>query len=309
MLEGDIVPGEPLVAEKGSTRALALEDFKAPPTNGKSPRGLLGPFRALWRHRRVIYHLARQEIVTRYAATVIGFYWIVFLPVFYVTVFVLIRFLLLERAAGWEGAALGLSDLAATALAIGLGLAVFWQASEVIERAPRAVRGNASFVRDMAFPLEALPWISISTVVFHTAVRTLLLVIAVLVVAQTLPWTVVFLPLVLLPMLLIVTGLAYLLAALGVFLRDLDLIIGVLMTGMLLLSGVIFPLSRIPEPYQTWLLLNPIAFTIEQARQVVLWGILPNWHLLAIAMAAGVTVAWVGFTLFQRVRSRFADVL
>jgi len=78
---------------------------------------------------------------------------------------------------------------------------------------------------------------------------------------------------------------------------------------LLFLSPVFYPVSALPEGYRIFIQLNPLTFIIEQSREVVIWGRLPDWAGVAAYAAAGFVAAWLGFAWFQRTRRGFADVL
>jgi lipopolysaccharide transport system permease protein len=54
---------------------------------------------------------------------------------------------------------------------------------------------------------------------------------------------------------------------------------------------------------------NPLTFIIEQTREVLIWGHLPNWTGLAVYMLVATAVCWAGYAWFQKTRKGFADVL
>ena len=99
------------------------------------------------------------------------------------------------------------------------------------------------------------------------------------------------------------------LASLGVFLRDVAQPIGLVMTVLLFASPVFYPLTALPEYIRPWLMLNPLTFVIEQARAVLIFGQLPDWTGLAIYSLASVVIAWIGYAWFQKTRKGFANVL
>jgi lipopolysaccharide transport system permease protein len=78
---------------------------------------------------------------------------------------------------------------------------------------------------------------------------------------------------------------------------------------LMFLSPVFYPLSAVPELFQPYILANPLTFIIEQAREVIVWGRLPNWSGLALYMIFAALILWAGFELFQKTRKGFADVL
>jgi lipopolysaccharide transport system permease protein len=122
-------------------------------------------------------------------------------------------------------------------------------------------------------------------------------------------WTVVFLPLLLLPLAVVCLGLSWFLASLGVFSRDVGHATGVVSLILLFLSPVFYPVSAVPERYRFLVNLNPLTFIIEQVRDVLVWGKLPDWGALVAYYVVSAVVAWMGFVWFQKTRKGFADVL
>ena len=122
-------------------------------------------------------------------------------------------------------------------------------------------------------------------------------------------WTAIFTPLVLLPLVILTMGLAWMLASLGVFLRDVGQTIVIITTVLMFLSPVFYPVTAVPERFRPLIMANPLTFIIEQAREVLIWGHLPNWLGLGAYTLAAVAIAWAGYAWFQKTRKGFADVL
>jgi lipopolysaccharide transport system permease protein len=117
------------------------------------------------------------------------------------------------------------------------------------------------------------------------------------------------LPLVILPFLLFVMGLTWALASLGVYLRDVSQFIGILTTVLMFLSPIFYPASALPEAYRHLLLFNPLTPVIEQARDVLFWGKVPDMSMLIVYLLVAALIAWLGFAWFQKTRNGFSDVL
>jgi lipopolysaccharide transport system permease protein len=115
--------------------------------------------------------------------------------------------------------------------------------------------------------------------------------------------------LVLLPLVTLTLGFAWALASLGVFLRDVGQTIAIITTVMTFLSPVFYPVTAVPESFRPYIMANPLTFIIEQAREVLIWGNLPDWVGLGIYMFAAIVVVWAGYAWFQKTRKGFADVL
>jgi lipopolysaccharide transport system permease protein len=104
-------------------------------------------------------------------------------------------------------------------------------------------------------------------------------------------------------------GLAWILAALGVYFRDIGQLVGPLVTATMFLSPVLFQRASMPDWLQPWLLFNPLTIPVESVRNVALFGQPPDWTALGLYTLAAIAVAFVGEAFFQATRRGFADVL
>jgi lipopolysaccharide transport system permease protein len=171
------------------------------------------------------------------------------------------------------------------------------------------VINNVNYVKKVVFPLEILPWVAMGTSLFHAAASLLVLLTAQLLLRTALPWTVLLLPLVLLPLILLCMGLAWFLAAIGVFVRDIGQITSVVTTVIMFLSALFYPTSALPPQYLPWLQFNPLIPIIAESRKVLVFSVSPDWRSLGILFAISLVGAFMGFWWFQKVRKGFADVL
>jgi lipopolysaccharide transport system permease protein len=144
---------------------------------------------------------------------------------------------------------------------------------------------------------------------FHGLVSITVLLMVFVIFNGYLYWTIIFTPLVFLPLIILTMGLAWILASLGVFVRDVGQTIGLVMTVMMFLSPVFYPIASLPEFMRPWMLANPLTFIIEQARAIIVWGQMPNWNGLFLYTILAIFIAWLGFAWFQKTRKGFADVL
>lgn len=273
---------------------------------------IFGPFGPLWEHFPLVRMLVWTEVKASYARSTLGLFWLILYPLFYVMVFVAIRILLFDRSAtspDWMGSVLGINDIAMVALMIFMGFVVFWGASEVIGRSAGVIMHHATMIQGSVFPVEMLPWVVIGTSIFNMGIRAILFIAAFLIIVQSAHVTALLFPLVVAPMMLMMIGVAFLFATIGTYFRDLEYIVSAMTTGLLLLSAVLYPLSEVPESYRPFVIFNPMAMAIEQARNVVILGRMPDWSYLGIASLVGVAMSWGGFAVFRRFRSGFANVL
>ena len=123
------------------------------------------------------------------------------------------------------------------------------------------------------------------------------------------PLTALLFPLLLIPLVFMTMGCSWLLASLGVYLRDVAQIIGIITTALMFLTPIFYPLSAIPEMYWPVVQLNPLTFIVEQARDLLIFGKKPQWGGYAILTTVSLLAACGGFAWFQKTRKGFADVL
>lgn len=260
---------------------------------------------SLWCHRQLITQLTKREVVGRYRGSVLGLLWSFLTPVFMLMVYTFVFSVVFKARWG-----VGEDETKAQfAMVLFAGLIVHGLFAEVLNRAPSLILGNVNYVKRVVFPLEILPLVSLGAALFHSLVSIGVLMLAFVLLNGYLPWPIIFLPLVLLPLLFLIMGLAWLLASLGVFLRDVGQTIGVITSVLLFLAPVFYPISALPEALRPWLMVNPLTFIIEQVREVLIWGHLPDWGGLAAYSLGSVTLAWLGYFWFQKTRKGFADVL
>lgn len=259
---------------------------------------------SLWRHREIVWQLARREVVARYRGSMLGMFWAFGVPLLMLAIYTLV-FGVVFRVR-WP---MPVDDGPGFALILFAGLVVYSLFSECVIRAPTLILTHATYVKKIVFPLEILPWVAMATGLFHAAVSLVVLVLARTLLQGPPPWTVVLLPFILIPCILFTMGLSWLLASLGVFFRDIAQTVGLFTMATLFLSPVFYPVSALPEALRTWVWLNPLTAPIEQVRAALFLGETPAWGQFCLALAIAYGVAWSGLAWFQKTRPSFADVL
>jgi len=260
---------------------------------------------SLWRNRQIIAQMTRREVVGRYKGSVLGLTWSFFNPMFMLTVYTFVFSEIFKARWGRDGN----ESKTLFAVVLFVGMIVQGLFAEVLSRAPSLILSNVNYVKKVVFPIEILPVITVGAALFHSLISLGVLLAAYVLFNGHLQWTVVFTPLVFLPMVVLILGLAWMLASLGVFLRDVGQTIGIVLTVLMFLSPVFYPVTAVPERFRSIIMANPLTFIIEQARDVLIWGHWPNWIGLSIYTVAATAIAWAGYAWFQKTRKGFADVL
>lgn len=260
--------------------------------------------RTLWQHRQLIADMAKRDALGKYRGSTLGVLWSLLTPIFMLTIYTFVFSEIFQ--ARW---ATGNTSKSEFAIVLFAGLIMFNLFAEIVTRAPGLIIANANFVKKVVFPLEILPCVNLASALFHTCISLLVLLVFQFSINGNLHLTVLAIPFVLLPLVLFCLGISWFLSAIGVFLRDVGQTIGVFVTGLMFLSPIFFPLSSIPASWRALAALNPLVFPIEQARNVLVWGRMPNLIEWGIYTVFAALVAWLGFASFQKTRRGFADVL
>jgi len=259
---------------------------------------------SLWRNRTLAKALIQREVMGRYRGSLMGILWSFFNPVLMLVIYTFVFSVVFK--ARWHS---GSDSKTEFALVLFAGLIMFNLFAECFNRAPSLILSNANYVKKVVFPLEILPWVTLGSALFHTLISLFVWLIAYVLLFGVPHATVLLWPLVMLPLLLFIMGLTWALAALGVFLRDVSQVIGVMTTVLMFLSPIFYSGESLPEHYRKFLQLNPLTPAIEQARDVLFWGRVPDVLNYLLYLAGAALVAWLGFAWFQKTRKGFADVL
>ncbi len=259
---------------------------------------------SLWRNRSLINAMVKREVIGRYRGSFMGILWSFFNPVFMLAVYTFVFSIVFQ--ARWGA---GSGSKTEFALILFAGLIVFNVFAECVNRAPNLILSNVNYVKKVVFPLEILPWVTLGAVLFHALVSLCVWLIAYVIFFGIPHATVLLFPLVVVPLALFTVGATWALASLGVYLRDVAQFISILTTVLMFLSPIFYPASAIPEKYRPIIQMNPLAPAIEQARQVLFFGNVPDWPVLLLYSLGSALIGWLGFAWFQKTRKGFADVI
>ena len=270
------------------------------------PTSLVSLARSLWRNQQLIVQMTKREVVGRYKGSAMGMAWSFLNPVFMLVVYTFVFSEIFKSRWGGVG---GNDSKTQFAVVLFVGMIVLNLFSEVLNRAPGLILSNVNYVKKVVFPIEILPVIAMGAALFHSLISLGVLLAAFALFNGYLHWTAIFIPLVLLPLVILTMGLAWMLASLGVFLRDVGQTIVIITTVLMFLAPVFYPITAVPERFRPIIMANPLTFIIEQAREVLIWGHFPNWTGFGGYTLAATAIAWTGYAWFQKTRKGFADVL
>lgn len=263
-------------------------------------------FYRIYHYRYLLIQMIKREISYRYRGSVLGFLWSFINPLLMLAVYTFVFSVVFQ--ARW-GNGTGSENKLDFAIILFAGLIVFNLFAEIITRAPNLILGNVNYVKRVIFPLEILPLVSIGVVSFHSFISLIVLLVVQLILKGFIPATVIYFPVIIIPLLIISLGISWFLAALAVYIRDIAHITNLLVTVLLFISAVFFPISALPENYQAIIRLNPLAAIISESRNALIFGQHPDWAMMGWMFVVAFIVAFGGYWWFQKMRKGFADVL
>lgn len=194
-------------------------------------------------------------------------------------------------------------------IALFIGLIVFNLFAECVTRAPTLILANANYVKKVVFPLDVLPAVTLATAIFNAFVAFLVLIAVSWFLDSPMHWQGLWIPVIVLPLLVLILGITWLLAALGTYIRDINQMVTLLISAFMFLSPLFYQITALPKAAQRWVMLNPLTIPMQESRAALMLGQSPDWAALGVYMLIAIPVAMLGYACFQKLRGGFADVL
>jgi lipopolysaccharide transport system permease protein len=265
-----------------------------------TPLSVLAP---LVHHRLLVVEMTRREILIKTRGSVGGVLWSLLQPLLLLSIFALVFGEILRTK--WAAA----GDTRGFVLFLFSGLIVFNLFGDSLQSAPGLLLNRPNLVKKVVFPLETLAWVHVLQALWTFALSLVVLLGFLLVLRGGVPWTAIFVPVVVLPVVLASLAVSWFVGALAVFVRDVAQVVGPLVTALLFLSPVFFDLNAVPERFRPLFAVNPLSPSIEQMRAILLDGRPPDATQLAVGIAVSFCLAWGALWFFCRAREDVADAL
>ena len=263
------------------------------------------PFAAdLFKHRELLWQFTLRNVELRHKGSHLGLIWSFLNPLLMLGLYVLV----FGYIFGGRFGVLPGETRMDYALGIFLGLTLFHFFAEVLAIAPTLIVGNPNFVKKVVFPLEILPAASVGGAVFHLLISLGLALAALLISGHGIPLTILWLPVIILPLILLALGTSWFFSALGVFFRDIGQVMQFLSVALMWASGVFFTAQKFPDAW-VYLRFNPLLLAIDLTRDAALWARPLNYHHLGYLYLTGMAAGFLGHLAFRRMKPAFADVL
>ncbi|CUW09729.1 Teichoic acid translocation permease protein TagG [Serratia grimesii] len=261
-------------------------------------------FQSVIRNRSLIYKLAKRDIEARYKGSAIGTLWAIVNPIIMLCVYSFVFSVVFQ--AKWGALPGGKGVFAIVLFA---GLIIFNFLAECIGRGPSIFLGNVNYVKKVVFPLGCLPISAGLSALFNFMISFIILLVAQLVVFGKVPATALLFPVFFLPIFIIGLALLFLFSSIGVYLRDLSQAVPLIITFLMFLSPIFYPLSAIPVEYRPLMSINPLAFLIENTRELLIMGnMVPVSSFMTLYLSSACLLAFAVY-VFKKTKKGFADVI
>lgn len=262
-------------------------------------------FSSLWLHRELLWQFTLRNVELRHKGSHLGLAWSFLSPLLMLGLYVLVFGYIFGGSFGIIPGETRVDY----GLGIFFGITLFHFVSEVLGGASGIIVSNPNFVKKVVFPLEILPAASVLSAVFHMLISLTLVLAGVILLGPGLSLEALWLPVILLPVVLLLLGVSWFFSALGVFFRDIGQMMQFLTMALMFASAVFYSAGKIPAPAWTYMRFNPVLLAIEQARDVALWGRPMNGTHVGYLYVVGFAAALLGHAAFRKMKPAFADVL
>jgi lipopolysaccharide transport system permease protein len=280
-------------------RKLSLNENKnATAASGARP-GLAG----IWDHRSLIAMMVRRDSLGKYKGSLLGALWPMINPVGHLILYTFLFCYILKVKLGGDGST---SNFALYLMA---GLLPWGAFSEALSRSSVCILEHPNYVKRVVFPLETLPVITVMSTLVTEAMAFVMLIAGVALFTHQLHASLLYLPLVCLSQVLLTTGFCWLLASLGVYIRDIRHMMALALSAWMYATPIVYPAEKLPAAFQFLLWVNPMAGIVIDYRRVVLEGLAPEWHRYGAYTMMAVIVFVAGFNFFEKTKKSFADVM
>lgn len=269
---------------------------------------LLNPWSALrnlWRHRQLTLELAKRDIQGRYRAAHLGLIWSLVTPLVLLATYTFVFAVVFKARWGSDPH----ESRAMFALVAFCGVLVFTVFSEVVGKAPTLIVGNPNYVKKVVFPLEVFVPSAVLSALFNLLVGLFVWMAGRLFLVGLPPWTIIWLPAVLLPVCLLAMGVSWFLASVGVFVRDVGHAVALILQVLFFGTPIFYRLDSVGQPFRRVLELNPLTHAVEDARGVLMYSRPPEWGAWLWSFVVTASLAVLGYAFFMKSKRAFADVL
>jgi ABC-2 type transport system permease protein len=278
---------------------------KAPSAKPGSWRAILGSLATFYDRRWLIKYFVQRQTARSYKGSHLGLVWAFLSPLMMVVMFTLV----FSEVIGIKYREVTGDSSLNFGLFLYCGLIPFLAYQQALTQGVNVIRRNSDLVEKVVFPTEILPLATVLTSLIQNTFGLGALMFVLVLLEQRLHWTILLLPLVVIPQLLFTLGLSYLMAVVGTYVPDVRETLRAFVRATFWITPILWPSGRVPASLSFLVDYNPLAFLVGAYRHLILDGTLPGAMASIYFSLFAAAVFIVGFVVFNRVKHNFADQL
>ncbi len=253
--------------------------------------------RSLQYYIDLILVLTQKDLHVRYKSNILGYLWSIANPLAFAFVFY-VAFQVIMRI-----------KMEAYVLFLIVGLFPWQWFSNSLATTTTVFLANAGIIKKVNFPRNALPFSLVLQDMIHFLFSLPVIVLFLLIYHKVPHWSwLIGIPIMLVIQFTLTYGLALFISSINLFFRDMERLVGILITLVFYFTPILYPVSMIPEKYRPLIILNPISPLILAWRGLFFEGRL-EWMYMLISLGYGVVALFVGYLVYRKLAWKFAEVL
>lgn len=252
----------------------------------------------LYSYREMIISLVRKDLRGRYKGSVLGFLWTFINPLLQLIIYTIV-FSTIMRA-----------GIEKYYLFLFVALIPWLFFSTALTGGASCILNQKDMVKKIYFPREVLP-IAHVTSCFVNMLLCFVIIFAVVFISGTgiNMMALIYLPLIFIVQYILALGVAMFSAAITVYFRDFEHILGIVTMGWMYLTPIMYSTDMIPNEYQSVFLLNPMTPIIIAYRDILYYKAIPQMNYILNSLIMATILLIIGIVVFYKLKKHFAEEL
>lgn len=243
----------------------------------------------------MLKNLVRKELRTRYKGSVLGFLWTFINPLLQLVVYTVIFSTIMRINI----------DRFYIFMFVALLPWIFFSTS--VQSSSSTIISNKDLVKKIYFPRVVLPVSVVISGLMNMIFSFAIVFPALIISGIGITPAVIYLPIVVIAALVMTLGFSVLFSGLNVYFRDLEHILGIVIMAWFYFTPIVYPVEMIPESFLRLFFLNPITPIILGFRDILYYGIAPNFVMLGINIISGLLLLIFALIVFENLQKNFAE--
>ena len=253
----------------------------------------------LFNYRDLLLELVKREIKTRYKQSILGYVWVILVPLINLVVLTIVFSFLIRLPTG---------DIPYP-IFLFVGLIPWTFTANAISLATESLVSNSTLITKIYLPREIFPIAAVLAKMVDLFLSAVILVFFLLIFGVKPHLTLLLIPFILMVQTLLILGVSFILSAINVFFRDVENVLNVFLVVWMYLTPVLYPPELIPKNLTPLFNLNPMMGIVNAYRNVIFYGVLPPWQSFGYAVIFAVGIFIAGLVFFNNRSRYFADVI